>query len=459
MSPADPTVPSFDDAPDGVSDLASGVSDPASGAGPAQPPPAAGDRSRARPGPWRGRFVVLAGIALLALNLRIAVAAVSPILDEVRRDVPLTPEQVGLLGTIPVVAFAVFGALTPALARRSGLEPTTIGALLVAVLGELGRAWSTTSAGFLGWTVVALAGMGVGNVLLPPLVKRYFPDRIGDVTALYAVLLAVSTAAPPLLAVPVTAEHGWRVSLASWAVLGVLAALVWVVVVIRSRHARTALGELLRRAPDHTPVLASRHRGGGRVWRSPLAWGMAVAFGGNSLLSYVMFAWYPQALMDAGLEAGPAGGWLGVFSLVGLGPALLAPLVAAWVRNPYPLIVLFVGMFLTGLVGLWQAPLGPTGLWSVLLGLGTGTFPLLLALINLRTRTSAGAASLSGFTQGIGYTLAGLGPLAVGVLYARTGGWFAPAVILVVTCLVMLVAGAIACRPVWLEDTWGARRR
>lgn len=410
------------------------------------PPPA--------PAPWRGRLLVLGGVVLLALNLRIAVASVSPILDTVRQDVELTPPQVGLLGTIPVAAFAAVGALTPALARRAGLEPVTIAAMLVAVLGEVARAGSVTPAGFLGWTVVALAGMGAGNVLLPPLVKRYFPERIGPVTATYSVVLAVSTAVPPLLAVPAADRLGWRASLASWAVLGVVAALVWGVVVVRSRHLRTELADLLRRAPTATPVLASRHRAGGRVWRSPLAWAMAVAFGANSLLSYTLFAWYPQALVDAGVTPGDAGGQLGLLGIVGLGPALLAPTVAARVRNPYGLVVGFVAAFLVGLAGIRLAPLGATTAWSLLLGVGTGTFPLLLALINLRTRTSAGAASLSGFTQGLGYTLAGLGPLAVGVLYGSTGRWAAPGALLLGTCAVLLVAGAVACRPGWLEDTW-----
>ena len=97
------------------------------------------------------------------------------------------------------------------------------------------------------------------------------------------------------------------------------------------------------------------------------------------------------------------------------------------------------------------------GLWMVLLGLGPGTFPLLLTLINLRTRTSAGAVSLSGFTQGVGYAIAAVGPLLVGVLYGATGRWELPFGLLFVTLGVLLAAGWVACRPVMLEDTWGGR--
>ncbi|WP_448059544.1 CynX/NimT family MFS transporter [Cellulomonas hominis] len=404
---------------------------------------------------WRGRWVVLAGIVLVALNLRIAVASVSPILDAVRADVALSGSQAGLLGTIPVASFAVFGSLAPLVARRVGLEPALVGAMLLSAVGEIVRSVTSTPAGFLGWSVIALAGMGMGNVLLPPVVKRYFPDRIGAVTAVYSVAMCVSTALPPLLAVPVTARYGWRVSLASWATIGLLSTVPWLVVISRSAVARASLRDVLRRAPRDTATLSSRHRGGGRVWRSPLAWGMAVTFAMNSLASYVVFAWLPQILTDAGVDEAESARWLALFAILGLPAALVAPPLAARMRNPYVLVVGFVGCFAAGFVGLMVAPTSAVGLWTVLLGIGPGAFPVLLALINLRTRTSAGAAALSGFTQGVGYAIAGTGPLLVGVLYEQTGGWTAAYVYLLVVLGVLLVAGAVACRPRMLEDSWG----
>lgn len=407
--------------------------------------------------PWRGRRVVLLGVVLVALNLRIAVASVSPILDLVRADVALSATEAGLLGTIPVVSFAAFGSVTPVLARRVGLEPLLIAAMLLSVTGEIVRSGTSTAAGFLGWSVIALAGMGMGNVLLPPVVKRYFPDRIGVVTSVYSVTMSFSTAVPALLAVPVAERLGWRASLSLWAAVGVLAAIPWVVVIVRSAAARSALGGLLRRGPATTPALTSRHRQGGRVWRSPLAWGMAVTFAMNSLDSYAMFAWLPQILIDGGTSPHAAGVWLSVFAILGLPPALVAPIAAARMKNPIPLVVVFVTCWAVSYVGLLVAPGGPVGLWVVLGGLGPGAFPVLLALINLRTRTSAGAASLSGFTQGVGYAIAGTGPLLIGVLYDATGSWTAPLLLLLGTLVVLLAAATVACRPVMLEDTWGPR--
>lgn len=407
--------------------------------------------------PWRGRRIVLLGVVLVALNLRIAVASVSPILDLVRADVALSPTEAGLLGTIPVLSFAVFGSLTPVLARRIGLEPLLVVAMLLSATGEVVRSGTSTSTGFLAWSVIALAGMGMGNVLLPPVVKRYFPDRIGAVTAVYSVTMSISTALPALTAVPVAERLGWRTSLSMWATVGVLAAVPWLVIVVRSAAARSELSSLLRFAPATTPALTSRHRSGGRVWRSPLAWGMAVTFAMNSLNAYAMLAWLPQILIDGGTSAHAAGLWLSVFAIVGLPAALAAPIAAARMRNPIGLVGFFVACFAASYVGLLVAPGGPVWLWILLGGIGPGAFPVLLALINLRTRTSAGAASLSGFTQGVGYAIAGCGPLLIGVLYDATGGWTVALVFLLGTLVVLLGAATVACRPVMLEDTWGPR--
>ncbi len=419
-----------------------------------------------------GRYLVLAGIVLVALNLRIAVAAVSPILDLVRVDVALDDAQAGLLGTVPVGMFALFGSLAPLLARRFAIEPVLVVAMLVSAVGEIARAGSSGPWTFLCWSAVALAGMGVGNVLLPPLVKRYFPDRIGLVTAVYSTALAVSTMVPPLLAVPVARAVGWRVSLGVWAVVGVAAALPWVAVVLRSTVARrrarvlvAAAAELRRAEPQGLPGPGSTQPqveaavSTGAVWRSPLAWGMALMFSMNSLNAYTMFAWLPQILVDAGIDDAGAGRWLAVFSLLGIPTSFVVPLLATRMRNPLAIVVVFEACLVVGYLGLMLSPASGTAAWTLLAGLGLGSFPLALALMNLRTRSSAGAVRLSGFSQGVGYAVAGVGPVLVGVLHGATGGWTAPFVLLFVSLALLLAGAVVACRPVMLEDTWGGDRQ
>jgi len=410
---------------------------------------------------------------LVALNLRIAVAAVSPILDLVRADVALDDAQAGLLGTIPVAMFALLGSLAPLLVRRFAIEPVLVVAMLVSAGGEIARSGASGPWEFLGWSAVALGAMGIGNVLLPPLVKRYFPDRIGLVTAVYSTALAVSTMVPPLLAVPVARQVGWRASLGVWAVVGVAAALPWVGVMARSGLARRRMRVLVQAAaelrrsgsqPAAGPVPAAPDPAAppatpatGAVRRSPLAWGMALMFSMNSLNAYTMFAWLPQILVDAGIDDASAGRWLAVFSLLGIPTSFVVPLLATRMRNPLAIVIVFEVCLVVGYLGLMLSPASGTAAWTLLAGLGLGSFPLALALMNLRTRTSAGAVRLSGFSQGVGYAVAGLGPVLVGVLHAATGGWTAPFVLLFVSLALLLVGAVVACRPVMLEDTWGPR--
>lgn len=412
------------------------------------------------PAPWRGRLVVLAGIVLVGLNLRIAVAAVSPIVDVVREDFALSATQVGLLGTIPVASFAVFGSLATPVARRLGLEPTMILALLLSMSGELLRALADGAPAFLAWSVIALGGLGMGNVLLPPLVKRYFPDRIGTVTAAYSVSMSVSAAVPPLVALPVAQAAGWRFSVGMWAILGFAAVVPWVVVIAQSVAARSHLRTLLRRAPRTDRPAALERAGAAEsriVWRSRLAWALVLTFFANTTCTYVLFAWLPEILADAGLGADVGGRWLAVFAILGLPASIASPVLTARMRNPYPLVVGFVACWVVGLLGLMLTPAHGTAVWMVLVGIGPGSFPIMLALIGLRSRTPAVAVALSGMVQGLGYGLAVVGPVGIGVLHVATGSWREPFLVLLGLVGLLLVAGWFACRPTMLGPEPTAR--
>lgn len=405
--------------------------------------------------PWHGRLVVLAAIVLVGLNLRLAVAAVSPIFSSLRETFPVSTTQVGLLGTIPVASFALFGALAAPIGRKLGLEPAIILAMAFAVVGQLLRAVAPNMPVFLGWSVLALGGMGMANVLLPPLVKRYFPDRIGAVTASYSVALTVSTAVPPLVALPVALAAGWRFSVGMWAVVGVAAIVPWLVVVTRSMAARSHLREILRRAPraDRPALLVRSGAAESRlVWRSRLGWALVLTFFANTTGTYVMFAWLPQILEDAGLGSEVGGRWLAVFAILGLPAALFAPILTARMRNPYPLVVLFVSCWIVGYLGLWLSPAQGTAVWMILCGIGPGAFPVQLALIGLRTRTPAIASALSGMVQGLGYALAIAGPVGIGLLHEATDSWTAPFIVLLSLLVLLLVAAWFACRPTMLGD-------
>ncbi|MFD6162791.1 CynX/NimT family MFS transporter [Nocardia sp. NPDC060256] len=391
-----------------------------------------------------GRLLVLAAIVMSALTLRVAVTAFSPLAERIGDDVGYGTAVVGVFGMIPTAMFAVSGLLTPVLVRRFGLERTALVAMLMAGLGQLVRVLLSGTGELLVFSALALAGMGIGNVVIPPLVKRYFADRLAVVSSLYIMMVQLGTVVPAFVAVPIADAHGWRFSLGLWSVLGFAAVLPWLGV-LRDRRGREVV--------DTTALPADAPRTG-RVWRSPVAWGMAGMFGMTSLITYAMFTWLPKILSDAGASAGFGGSMLGLFAVVGLAAALSAPTVVTRFRNPFPVVVGCAAFFIAAFVGLLVAPMSVPILWVVLLGLGPSTFPMALTLINLRTSTPGGSAALSGFTQGVGYAVACVGPLLFGVLHSMTDGWLAPFALLSVAVLVLLAGAWLACKPRMLEDTW-----
>ena len=387
---------------------------------------------------------------LVALNLRTAVAAVSPIVAQIGVDIPLSAVGLGVLGMLPPVCFALFGILTPLATRRVSLETMTALALVAILAGHLLRSASTSFGMLVAGSVVAFAGMSIGNVLLPPLVKRYFPDRVGLVTSLYATVISVSTFLPPFLAVPVAESAGWRVSLGMWAVTTVLAIVPWCALLVSARADRAA-----EREPTTREIEAASAAALGRVWRTPVAWSIMVVFCVSSINVYTFFAWMPDMLHDiAGSSAGEAGALLGLYAAMGLPTSLLVPILAARMRNVGVVIHGAVVLLLVGDLGLLLVPHFATWLWICLAGLGGLLFPLALVLINARTRSHEGSVALSGFAQGVGYTIAALGPLLFGALHAATGGWTWPLIFLTLVALAPIAAGIVLSRPRMIEDEW-----
>ncbi|WP_101926589.1 MULTISPECIES: MFS transporter [Luteimonas] len=402
--------------------------------------------SPSSPFPRHVRVLVLLGIALSAFNLRTAVTSLTPLLDVLGATFGFGSATAGVLGMLPTAAFALFGVSTPALGRRIGLERTALLAMALAAAGLLLRSSADGVAVLMFGSGVALAGMGIGNVVLPPLVKRYFPGRVGAISTLYITVLQLGTMLPALLAVPLAGSAGWRVALGVWSLTAIAAALPWLWLLLRARRgSATSPGDDVAPA---APVVR------GRVWISPVAWGLALMFGMTSLITYAMFTWLPTLLTEAGATPAFGGAMVALFSTLGLIGALGMPALAVRIANPFPLVLACAACHLTAFTGLLLAPMAAPVLWVVLLGLGPSTFPLTLTMINLRTRTPAGSAALSGFMQGVGYAISCLGPLLFGVLHDLSGGWDWPFAMLVVAVAVLLAGGWLACRPRWLEDTW-----
>lgn len=400
---------------------------------------------------WRGRLLALVGVVLVAFSLRSAVAALSPIISEVQADFAVPTWVVGLIGTAPPVCFAIFGIVTPMLERRFGLERLAAASMLIVTAALLARALATDAATLLLATTVLFAAVGVGNVVLPPLIKTYFPDRVGTMTALYSALLAMAAFVPPLVAVPVADAAGWRFSLGMWAILALLAVVPWVTLVVRANVART-------QAPAAVDLDAPAPGVLGRLPRLSLAWALAGTFGISAASVYACFAWLPVVLVDvAGVSHAEAGALLSLFGAMGLPWSIIVPiLITRWRRVGVVYAAALIAG-LSGVAGMLIAPGTATVLWVVLLGTPQALFPAVLVLIQLRSRTHEGAVALSGFAQSVGYGIAALFPLMFAVVHEATGQWQPVLVVFGLLFLATIPTGLVVTRPRTIEDEWERR--
>ncbi|SCF26513.1 MFS transporter, CP family, cyanate transporter [Micromonospora carbonacea] len=393
--------------------------------------------------PATGGLLVLAGMLLVALNLRAAVTSLGALLGEVRTGLGLSGAMAGLVTTLPTIAFAGLGALTPWLVRRYAPARVLVVAMTALAVGQVLRVVTDSALVFVATSALALAGIAVANILLPMLVKQHFPHRTGLVTGAYTMALTTGTTVAAASAVPVAHAFGsWRAGLGVWAGLAALAVLPWVPLALRARAARrAATGAVAVAAPARV-----------RPARTRLGWAMAVYFGAQSLSGYAIMGWLAQLFRDAGFRPETAGLLLAGVTALGVPVALLMPTLAGRLRTLRPLVFGLTAFSAVSYLGLALAPRGGALLWVALLALGQGAFPLILTTIGLRARTAEGTVALSAFAQSTGYVIAALGPLLVGVLYEATGGWTAPIGFLLVALAVQTGAGLVIARPRFVED-------
>jgi CP family cyanate transporter-like MFS transporter len=403
--------------------------------------------------------LLAAGLLLAAVNLRIAVASVGPVLDDIEHGQPLSSTAAGMLTTIPVLCFGGFAFATPALVRRWGMHRLLGVTMLLLAAGVLARLQPSTAALFTG-TVVAGASIAVANVLMPGLIKHDFAHRSGLMMGLYTTGLFLGAAAASGLTVPL--EHalgtGWRHMLALWALPALAAFLLWLPQTGSRRAAQAADHRLAASsaAPGPVPAGPVARGGSGTGLRGPgvralardrTAWAVTVFMGAQSLGYYALLSWLPSLLQDSGMSDGRAGWMLSFSTFPGFAASLLTPVLARHPSRRVPVVIATVVLCGAAYAGLAVAPVGPAYLWMVLLGLGQGAaISLALSLIVWCAPDAAHASALSTLAQGTGYLVAALGPFGLGAIHSLTGGWTTPMAALGAVLVAQLGAGLLASR-------------
>ncbi|OXS32093.1 MFS transporter [Streptomyces sp. XY006] len=443
----------------------------------------------ASPRAWTMRLLV-AGIVLSALNLRPAITSLGALLEEVRDGLGMSGSVAGLLTSVPPLCFAVFGVMAPRLARRFGAGAVVCAGMAAIATGLLLRPYTGGTAGFLAASALALMGIAVSNVLMPVIVKHWFPDRVGSMTGLYSMALALGTALAAAVTVPLTDALGgsWQSGLALWAALAVAAVLPWLPFVrgrarmpgagdrpaepasggaapaqaadgpgthaagaVEARGASAVEARGASAGPDGARAVAAPLR----ITRSRTAWALAVFFGLQATAAYITMGWMAQIFRDAGVPAGTAGLLLAVTMVMGVPLAFVIPRLATRLPHQGPIVLALGVCGLAGYAGLYLAPAAGAWAWAVLLGIANCAFPLALTMVGMRAKTGPGVAQLSAFAQSTGYLISIPGPLLVGVLYQHSGGWGLPIALMSALMIPQMVVGVLAGRDRTVEDEAG----
>lgn len=395
------------------------------------PTPAVGGRSRGT-----GTALAVAAILLTAATLRSPITGVGPLIGEIQSSTGLSHTLSGMLTTLPLLAFAVFALAAPRLAARWGSEPTLLFCMIIMTGGILLRSLPSVPALF-GGTALVGSAIAVANVLIPGVIKRDFPLRIGLMTSLYTSFMNMWSAISSGVSMPLARTFlGWRGALGFWILLSAATALVWIPLVRRHAANRKSTG-----------AGGGAYRKSGAVWRSPVAWQVTLFMGLQSVMFYIGISWLPEILHERGMSMDQAGWMLSIMQLLSMVGSFTMPLIAARTQSQKWLAAASSALFLAGFAGVWLGPASWAMLFIMLIGLGCGTtFSLVIMFFGLRARSADQAAELSGMAQSIGYLLAAVGPTLFGFLHDQSGGWTVPLATITSLSLLTIVMGYAAGR-------------
>ncbi|WP_107851964.1 CynX/NimT family MFS transporter [Oceanimonas marisflavi] len=385
--------------------------------------------------PFFGRpfvsFLAVVALLLAAANLRGGLVVVGPLVEQIRAGLNISASAFSLLTTLPLICFGIISLCVPALSRRWSPQVLAIAGLLVISFGVLLRLADDYAVVLLG-TLLLGAAIALLNVLIPGLVKAFFPRRVGLMTGLYSVTLSTGAGLGVYLAVPLLERFGhWHYPVALWAVLPLVCVLFWLPMLKVKSVGR----------PSH-PVRVS-------LWRDKTAWAITFYMGLQSFYFYSMATWLPKILLESGLDAHHAGTATALINLVSIPFNFVVPILAARMASQHRLVLgIFLASF-AGLAGLWWQPATAPLLWASLIGVGCGgALSLALSFFVLRATNTAQATALSAMAQSIGYLLAATGPAALGVIRDLEGAWQGALLLMMALQLLQFGCGWVASRPV-----------
>ncbi|KAF0568136.1 Cyanate permease [Psychrobacter nivimaris] len=389
-------------------------------------------------------WLVLCAMILLATNMRAPIVALGSIAPVVKDALDISEFQIGWLGAVPMLSFAVGALISPTIGKRFGLENTLIAMIGLLTVGMIIRTAIPTWSGFLIGTLLLTLAIGFANTLAAPVIKQRTPQHIPLITGLFSLTMTTAAGIVAGVVLPLSEQVGWQWALGGWTILGVFAFVIWLFLRVR-------LG-----SSNHQAVIpAALGSSDISMWRTTFAWQIAIFMGLQSLLFYTVASFLPSIWVSKGLSAVSAGQMGSVFQFM----APVSILSLTWLVNrgrPIQALAVFAAVLnVVGILGVSYLSTDLAWLWSGMMGMGcSAIFTLSMMLFSMRTYTTNQASELSGMAQAVGYVIAFFGPLGTGWLHEMTGSWNMPLFIMLILMIVNVVIAWLVSRPVMVDGKY-----
>ena len=388
--------------------------------------------------------LLVIGVIFVAFNLRPAITSVGPLIGTIRDDIGFANWSVALLTSLPLIAFAIMSPIAPKLANKFSNEMTLVIGLFVLIIGISLRSMSVVFLIFFGTLCIGL-GIAICNVLLPGVIKEKFPAKVAIMTSVYTTSMSIFATSASGLSIPLAEELnlGWQLALLVWAIPAVIGLIIWLIIYKNNR----------KNTSDKQLNNFESKKGSG-IWKSNLAWKVALFMGFQSLIFYVTISWLPELLMDEGMRKATAGYMLSYFQFLGIPISFIIPMIAVKMKSQRALVLAINLLYIIGISTLLLKPTFAFIIFAItLIGIASSAnFALSLSFLAIRAKGAKDAAELSGMAQSIGYLLAAIGPIIIGYVYDITQAWTIPLIILIGITFVIIYVGMGAGKDKYVFD-------
>ncbi len=388
---------------------------------------------------------VVLSIIFIASTLRAPLTSVGPVVDEIKHVMDINNSVAGILTTIPLIIFAIVSPLVSKVTSRLTMSRTILYSTVLLIIALYLRVAGDFNVFLIGTILLGVA-IAFGNVVLPSYVKWYFPMQIGLATGIYSGTMNFTAGLGGGLSFPLSEMMpiGFRLSLAFWIILALIAIILWLPKARRGTELEKATAtQYQAQKPKKVSIIKSK-----------LAWMVALTMGFQSMIFYTVVAWVPSILVDRGLDPSTAGYLLMLNQFSQVPMTFTFPIIASKLKDQRMLIVIITILFLLGFSLFFTQSLILLIVGIIIAGLAMGAcFSLCMTFFSIRARTSEGSIALSGFGQSVGYLIAAIGPFLIGYLHDATGSWISGIIALIIMSILFFIFGYPASKQNVIEDS------